>query len=50
MDQKTEFPFNKARQVTIEENQKFRQDIYEKFGIKVRQRKTIFILPSNPIL
>ncbi|MGK7879291.1 MAG: hypothetical protein AB4060_04210 [Crocosphaera sp.] len=41
MNKKTEFPFNKARRVTIEENKKFRQAIYEQFGIKFRERKTI---------
>ncbi|MDJ0600922.1 MAG: hypothetical protein QNJ37_19020 [Crocosphaera sp.] len=40
MNKKTEFPFNKARRVTPEENQKFRQVISEHFGIKFRERKT----------
>ncbi|MDJ0731751.1 MAG: hypothetical protein QNJ33_17360 [Crocosphaera sp.] len=39
MNKKTEFPFNKARRVTPEENQKFRQAISEQFGIKFRERK-----------
>lgn len=41
MNKKTEFPFNKARRVTPEKNQKFRQAIFEQFGIKFTQRKTI---------
>ena len=41
MNKKSEFHFNKARRVTIEENKKFRQAIYEQFGIKFRERKRI---------
>jgi uncharacterized protein (DUF4415 family) len=38
MKKKSEFPFDRARQVTPEENQKFREAISEQFGIKLRNR------------
>jgi uncharacterized protein (DUF4415 family) len=38
MKKKSEFPFDRARQVTPEENQKFREAISEQFGINLRNR------------
>ena len=39
MNKESEFPFERARRVTPEEHQKFRQAISEQFGIKFRERK-----------
>lgn len=38
MKKESEFPFERARQVTPEESQKFREAISEQFGMKLRQR------------
>jgi hypothetical protein len=38
MNQESDFPFERARRVTPEENQKFRQAISQQFGIKLRNR------------
>jgi len=38
MNEKSEFPFDRARRVTPEENQKFRAAITEQFGTKLRKR------------
>lgn len=38
MKKESDFPFEKARRVTPEENQKFRQAISQQFGIKLRNR------------
>ncbi len=38
MKKESEFPFEKARRVTPEENQKFREAISEQFGMKLRKR------------
>lgn len=38
MKKKSEFPFERARQVTPEESQKFREAISEQFGTKLRKR------------
>ena len=38
MKKNSEFPFEKARRVTPEENQKFRQAISEQFGVKLKKR------------
>ena len=41
MKKESEFPFERARRVTSEENQKFRDAISEQFGVKLRKRETI---------
>jgi len=38
MSQESEFPFDRARRVTPEENQKFRDAIANQFGITPRKR------------
>ena len=38
MNQESEFPFERARQVTLEESQEFRAAIAEQFGVKLRKR------------
>jgi uncharacterized protein (DUF4415 family) len=38
MSQETEFPFERARRVTTEESQKFRDAIVDQFGITLRKR------------
>ena len=38
MKKKSEFPFERARRVTPEESQKFREAISEQFGIKLKKR------------
>jgi len=38
MKKESDFPFERARRVTSEENQKFRQAISQQFGIKLRNR------------
>lgn len=38
MSQESEFPFERARRVTPEENQVFRAAIADQFGIKLRKR------------
>lgn len=38
MKKESEFPFERARRVTTEENQKFRESISEQFGVKLRKR------------
>lgn len=38
MRKESEFPFERARRVTPEENQKFRAAISEQFGMKLRKR------------
>ncbi|MBE9215705.1 BrnA antitoxin family protein [Plectonema cf. radiosum LEGE 06105] len=38
MNQESEFPFDKARRVTPEENQKFRDAIADQFGVTLRKR------------
>ncbi len=38
MSQESEFPFERARRVTPEENQKFRDAIAHQFGITPRKR------------
>ncbi|MDZ8227714.1 MULTISPECIES: BrnA antitoxin family protein [unclassified Nostoc] len=38
MKKQSEFPFERARQVTLEESQKFREAIAEEFGMKLRKR------------
>ena len=38
MKKESEFPFERARRVTPEENQKFRAAISEQFGIELRKR------------
>jgi uncharacterized protein (DUF4415 family) len=38
MRKESEFPFERARQVTPEESQKFREAISEQFGMKLRKR------------
>lgn len=38
MNQESEFPFERARRVTPEENQEFRAVIAAQFGIKLRKR------------
>ena len=38
MKKVSEFPFERARQVTPEESQKFRAAISEQFGIELRKR------------
>ncbi|MEX0268682.1 BrnA antitoxin family protein [Leptolyngbyaceae cyanobacterium UHCC 1019] len=38
MSQESEFPFEKARRVTLEENQKFRAAIADQFGITLKKR------------
>ncbi|MHC0064008.1 hypothetical protein ACWATR_14065 [Nostoc sp. UIC 10890] len=38
MSQELEFPFDRARRVTPEENQKFRDAIADQFGITLRKR------------
>jgi predicted DNA binding CopG/RHH family protein len=38
MSQKPEFPFDRARRVTPEENQKFRAAISEQFGLELKKR------------
>ena len=38
MKKKPEFPFDRARRVTPEENQKFREAISEQFGMELRKR------------
>ena len=38
MNKESEFPFERARRVTPEENQKFRQAISEQFDMKLRKR------------
>jgi hypothetical protein len=37
MNQESEFPFDRARRVTPEENQKFRAAISEQFGLNLKQ-------------
>ncbi|MGK7893280.1 MAG: BrnA antitoxin family protein [Xenococcus sp. (in: cyanobacteria)] len=41
MKKETEFPFERARRVTPEESQQFRQAISEQFGMKLRRRVTL---------
>jgi uncharacterized protein (DUF4415 family) len=38
MKKESEFPFDRARQVTPEGSQKFKEAISEQFGIKLRKR------------
>jgi len=38
MKKESEFPFDRARRVTPQENEKFKQAISEQFGIKLRKR------------
>ncbi len=38
MNQESEFPFDRARRVTPEENQKFRAAIAEQFGLNLKKR------------
>ena len=38
MKKESEFPFEKARRVTPEENQKFGEAISEQFGMKLKKR------------
>jgi len=38
MNKESEFPFDRARRVTPEENQKFRAAISEQFGMELRKR------------
>ena len=38
MKKKPEFPFDRARRVTPQESQKFREAISEQFGLKLRKR------------
>jgi uncharacterized protein (DUF4415 family) len=38
MKKESKFPFERARRVTTEENQKFREAISEQFGLKLRER------------
>lgn len=38
MSQESEFPFERARRVTPEESQKFRDAIADQFGITLRKR------------
>ena len=38
MNMESEFPFEKARRVTSEENQKFREAITQQFNIKLKNR------------
>jgi uncharacterized protein (DUF4415 family) len=38
MKKESEFPFDRAKRVTPEKNQKFREAISEQFGIKLRKR------------
>lgn len=38
MNKESEFPFERARRVTSEENQKFRQAISEQFGIQFTEQ------------
>jgi len=38
MKKESDFPFERARRVTPEENQKFREAISQQFGIKLRNR------------
>jgi uncharacterized protein (DUF4415 family) len=38
MSQEPEFPFERARRVTTEESQKFRDAIADQFGITLRKR------------
>ncbi|WP_292699792.1 MULTISPECIES: hypothetical protein [unclassified Nostoc] len=39
MSQEPEFPFERARRVTSEENQKFRDAIADQFGVTLRKRE-----------
>ncbi len=39
MKKESKFPFERARRVTPEENQKFRQAISEQFGIQFREQE-----------
>lgn len=39
MKQESNFPFERARRVTPEENQKFREAISEQFGVRLRKRE-----------
>jgi hypothetical protein len=38
MNKKFEFPFDRARRVTPEENQKFREAISEQLGMTLKKR------------
>ena len=38
MKKESEFPFDRARRVTPQENEKFKQAISEQFGIKLKKR------------
>lgn len=38
MNQESEFPFERARRVTLAENQEFRTAIVEQFGIDLKKR------------
>jgi uncharacterized protein (DUF4415 family) len=38
MKKESEFPFERARRVTPEESQEFREAISEQFGVKLRKR------------
>lgn len=38
MNKESDFPFEKARRVTPEENEKFRQAISQQFNLQLRQR------------
>jgi len=38
MKKESNFPFERARRVTPEENEKFREAISEQFGMKLRKR------------
>lgn len=40
MSKESEFPFERARRVTPEENQKFRQAISEQFGIQFTEQES----------
>ena len=39
MKQESDFPFERARRVTPEENQKFREAVSEQFGVKLKKRE-----------
>lgn len=38
MKKESEFPFNRARRVTSEENERFTEALTEQFGMKLRKR------------
>ena len=47
MNEDTEFPFDRARRVTSEENTRFRQALTEQFGLNLKERQSLENIQNN---